>query len=403
MKVGVDKLLVVHVSLTPLAGSPIRIINALNAYTKWEARLVNLSSDFYGNRRFPEDLLWSQDADEVKELIARADVVHFHHWFEFGSSANAFGFDFLDAMKSGAASLMHWHSSPEYIARTANYKTSELLQTRIPQLVMAQYHESLYPDALPVPWLVETEDAVPTEMNNRVPVAFFSPTNSNSAFAERWETKGKPEVLAVLRALEEQNVLRIVLAEDLPFDECRRLRKSSDIVIDDVVTGSFHTTSLEALSEGKAVVAFLDSRSQAVLAELTGTTELPFVNAQLEQLEVVLRELCSARGLLRDLGRYGSSWMRQHYSERAMIQHYVNGYESLLEGEELSNPRYTDHAGAKIWLFRDLPDLVWKSRRKRVYPGIVRHSLRLMKGRLRNALANWLPAPSRPEDTSGKE
>ena len=45
----------VHVSYTPLAGSPIRIVNALNKWTDIKARLINLNPNIYGDRVFEED------------------------------------------------------------------------------------------------------------------------------------------------------------------------------------------------------------------------------------------------------------------------------------------------------------------------------------------------------------
>ena len=95
-------MLVVHVSLTPLAGSPLRIVRALNAHTAVEARLVDLAPDAYGRRTFPEDLVWGAHAAEARALIGRADLLHFHHWFDFDSERNRFGLDFARAARPEA-------------------------------------------------------------------------------------------------------------------------------------------------------------------------------------------------------------------------------------------------------------------------------------------------------------
>ena len=52
---------VVHLALTPLAGSPVRIVDALNKHTGVEARLVVRWPDMYGSRTFPGDLEWEGD------------------------------------------------------------------------------------------------------------------------------------------------------------------------------------------------------------------------------------------------------------------------------------------------------------------------------------------------------
>lgn len=372
-------MLVVHVSLTPLAGSPIRIVSALNRHTSVRARLVNRAPGAYGARRFPEDLDWTADGDEARAEIARADVVHFHHWFEFGSVRNPFQFDFLGAMKPGARHVMHWHSSPEFTARNAGVDAEHLLAAPLPQFVVAQYHERYYPNALPVPLIVDhARSAIPPERDaGAVPHVVFTPSQSLSWHAERWETKGKPEVAGVLRRLQRRGILRASIEQELPFDACQRLRATADIVIDDVVTGSFHTTSLEALSMGKPTICWLDARARAVLSELTGTTDLPIVDAPLHALERVLVELCAQRALLHRLGRYAHDWMREYYREEDMVARYVRAYDELIATGFLARPARDAHGTARDWLNAGLPDLIWSARRRRFHP----HRLKLALGR----------------------
>lgn len=372
-------MLVVHVSLTPLAGSPIRIVSALNRHTPVRARLVNRAPGAYGSRRFPEDLDWTRDSDEARAEIARADIVHFHHWFAFGSTANPFGFDFLCALKPGARHVMHWHSSPEFTARAAGVDPQTLRDAAIPQLVVAQYHERYYPRARPAPLIVDHAlSAIPhVAGSSGVPHVVFTPSQSLSWHAERWETKGKPEVARVLRTLERRGVLRASIEQELPFDACQRLRATADIVIDDVVTGSFHTTSLEALSMGKPTICWLDARARAVLSELTGTNDLPLIDAPLHALERVLVELCAQRDLLRDLGQYAHDWMRRHYREEDMIARYVAAYDELLATGALAPPVRDEHQAARGWLNAGLPDLIWSARRRRFHP----HRLKAALGR----------------------
>lgn len=377
---------VLHVSLTPLAGSPIRIVKALNAYTEVEARLINFSRDAYGRRTFPEDLVWQESADEARQLVAQADIVHFHHWFEFDSEANPFAFDFRAAMKAGAQSLMHWHSSPLFVARHAGCPTRDVLDADMPQMVVAQYHEPYYPRARPVPLIVG--DAGPessgAEASSERPSVFFSPSNSASAHAERWEAKGKPEVLRILERLDRRGLVRPVVVQDVPFEECRALRGAADIVIDDVVTGAFHTTSLEALAQGKATIAYLDSRTQLVLSELTQSTDLPIVNVHLDHLEKVLTKLCRDRQLVNDLGRLSKEWMQTFHSDERMVHHYLRGYEELSSTGRLHNPRYDSHANAKLFLYRDVPDIIWQAKRKSLYSGMLGHTLNRTLRRLRH-------------------
>ena len=364
-------MLVIHVSKTPLAGSPIRIVNALNAHSSVAARLINLAPNAYGTRAFPEDLEWGADRDQAQDLLARADIVHFHHFFDFGSTSNPFGFDFLNAMRPSAHCLIQWHSSPEFTARDSGVPESSIHTTDIPQMVVAQYHERYYPSALPVPLILGEpgEQSKPRKSSTDRPRILFSPTRQISAHAARWETKGAPEVRTVLRGIERAGLARVEVVQNLSFEECQQRRAGADVVIDDVVTGSFHTTSLESLAMGKATIAFLDSRTQAVLAQLTGSNDLPIVNVHLAQLRQALEALCAEPQLVRDIGAFSADWMRSNYSADTMIEHYVNGYEQLLDSGCLQANRFQANQRAKQWLYRDLPDLVWSARKKALYRG----------------------------------
>ena len=92
---------VLHVALTPLAGSPIRIVNALNSHTAVRARLAVLDPGAYGSRTFPGDLDWQSHTDEVREVLGKVDILHLHHFFDLddnpfkvaSESFAAIGFD----------------------------------------------------------------------------------------------------------------------------------------------------------------------------------------------------------------------------------------------------------------------------------------------------------------------
>lgn len=360
---------VVHIALSPLAGSPIRICKASNAYTKGSARFINLEPQAYKTRTFEEDLDWRKDRAEAEALVHSADILHFHHYFNFGSKDNPFGFDFLSAMKPGAKYLMHWHSYPTTVSRMTGKPVEELVNAPFPQMVVAQFHESYYPNALPVPLIVDVDGPAPQHTQRPHPVFFFSPSLDRHAYVDRWETKGKPQVVAVLNEVKYKGLLDYRIIENLPFDECMRLRLDSDVVIDDLVTGGFHTTALEGLAAGKPTLCYVDHRTQLVLAELTGSTDLPLINVRYSEAAQVMEELAQDPELRADIGAFSRAWMVEFYSERKMIAHYDAAYRALLAGDDLKNPRYTAHRRAKLWLYTRVPDLLWQTRKARESDG----------------------------------
>jgi len=355
---------VVHVSVTPLAGLPIRISKALNTYTDVKSRHVALNPNAYGTLTFPGDLSWEKDQEETKDLISQADILHFYHWFPFGSVANPFRFDFLSHLKTGAKYVMQWQTNPMTVAKNARLSVQDIVEAPVPQLVSAQFHESYYPHARPIPLIVDVEDNLPTYQQREKPVFFFSPSNPNATYGERWETKGRSDVLQLLDELKEKDILDYHLVERMPFDTCASLRSQADVVIDDLITGSFHLSSLEALALGKPTLSYLDSRTQMVLAEITGCTDLPIINIRLEDAKSLITELSQNRELREQIGQFSRAWMMKNYTPQKMIRHYVSAYETLLNGGTLNNPRYSTHATAKAWLYNKVPDYTWASRRE---------------------------------------
>lgn len=346
---------VVHLALTPLAGAPIRIVSALNAHTGVQARFVDLNPFAYGGRVFDEDIHFAAQPDLARTVIEAADVVHLHHWFDLRN--NPFGVDL-----SHKPVLRHLHSHPEWVARHGGGSADQVVNDPLPQVVVAQFQERFYPHAKPVPNLVRQTDidaatrgAAPGS-DGRVGVV-FQPTTDVSAFEARWDTKGRPETLALLQGVTAALGLRIDAETDLPYRTALARKAGADLVIDELVTGSYHLSSLEGLALGKPTLAWLDARTVAVLAALTGTADLPWINVHLMQAEAALRDLACDAALRVELGANARHWMRQHWDEARLVRHYVDAYDDVLSG--LRPQRGTRASG---YVAINLPDIEWQHR-----------------------------------------
>jgi 2-polyprenyl-3-methyl-5-hydroxy-6-metoxy-1,4-benzoquinol methylase len=365
-------MIVVHVAVTPLAGSPIQIVNALNRYcAEIRARLIVHSPKAYGRRIFTEDLEWSRDREEALACLCEADIVHLHHFFE--SNNNPFGIDF-DRVCRRARFIRQFHTHPLTIARGDGAQAQRIINSAIPQLVIAQHHERYYPRARIAPNIVPLADDLykPTARNGHDPVLFFAPTFEHSAWevsegSTRWETKGAPETEQLLhKVIKSCGKGRVVVRRNIPHEQCLREKQASDIAIDEMVTGSFHLTSLEALSQGLPTFTYLDGRTLDTLAELTGTHNHPWLNFRLEEVERPMRELIEDAELRREMGAYSRKWMETYYNDQDMVLHYVHAYKDLLERPDKFNKlRFNPNSRRMIWLTQRQDDLIWERRRER--------------------------------------
>lgn len=355
-----SKKLVVHLAETPLAGAPIRIVDALNRHSEFDARLINFNPNCYGARTFPEDLVWSDETQKAlaMDLIIKADIFHIYHPIQVGTDQNVFGINFLE--KNPTAKFLYQfesnktHFDPQkikYIDSMPHYKS-----------VIIHYPERDFIGYTNLPNIIDTdaENLQPMETKNKIPVVFYSPSSAYGVADKRWNSKGKPEVLETLRKLQQQIDFKIHLVENVPYEECMRLKQQSDIIIDDITTGSFHLTALEGLSMGKPTFSFLDARSVAVATKLTGSRDLPFVNVRLKQLEKPLIDLVKDESLRKSIGAYSRFWAKKYYNEAKNIKHYEKLYWDILnENESSLRPSEEEYAKAKQYLYTNVNDHIW--------------------------------------------
>jgi hypothetical protein len=362
-----------HFALTPLAGSPIRIVNALNRHTSIRARLVTHDTRAYGPRTFEEDIDWRTGKEQALDALEQADVIVLHHFIDL--SDNPFGIDFGRQIGRGKKVVRQFHAAPATIARTFGCDVARILSDPLPQLVVAQYHERHYPRARPVPLLVPIDDEAYTPLEGRPdgngprdPVRiFYGPTFAASAWSSRWDTKGAPETRRLLKRLERgPGRIVAVVSRDLPHARSLAERRRSDIVIDEMVTGSFHTSSLESLAQGVPTFAYLDRRTMRTLMELTGTLDLPWMNFRLEEAEGPLRALAADADLRRELGRNSRRWMERYWREDTLVGHYERAIADVLERPgTFSVPRFDESNRVAVWFAREMHDLIHQARRGR--------------------------------------
>jgi hypothetical protein len=362
---------VVHLSNTPVAGSPGNIVSALNRHTDIAARHIVFNALAYGKRTFAVDIDWQTQRDEALAAIDAADVIHIHQHFEFSET---FGAD-LPRRFGRRKLIRQYHSAPALWAKHDPDLLTRIVTEPVPQLVIAQGPERYYPFARVVPNLVPlydprympAPDAQAAAQSDGPPLVVYSPSGRASAWKTRWETKGAPQTLALLRKLERKGLCRLQVIVDTPHDECLRLKQRAALAVDECVTGNYHLSGLEALAQGKPTIGHLDARVQAQLRHLTGAVELPWIDVRLEEAEPVLRALLADRRLREEVGAASRRWMETYYDEATLVGYYRRAYLDLFEApERFGVPRFATHA--EQWSAVALPDHSWRQRRRAGMP-----------------------------------
>ncbi len=358
---------IVHFSATLLAGAPGRLVDLLNRQDGVHARLVHLET----HECFPPDLHFPESREEVLELVERADILHLHNYFD-ESSQDFAPVDFRTLRKSGKRILRQYHTHPGFIAEKMGISVETLLNDDLPSLVIAQFQERYYPKARVVPNPLPINDPLYRPASGSEEILHeivFTPTRDSDAWEDRWNTKGLLETKAMLRLVRKDTKARFAILARVPLEEVLRRKRQSRIVIDELVTGSYHLSGLEGLALGRPVLAYLDERTRAVLRTVTGSDRSPFVNTRLENAREVLNELLKDRETAEEIGRASREWMERYWKEETVVRRYLDAYHDLLDNPEKiqRQPELAIEGKAAFFQAITLPDRLHDSR-KNLYP-----------------------------------
>jgi len=356
---------IVHFSTTACAGGPYRLVSLLNKHSSLDVRLI----DWKRWGRYPHDLVYEDDQDKALEVAGKADVIQFHNYYDQYSRFFT-GIDFKALRRKGTRFLCQLRSEPNTIARNAKTALSEITSYDIPTIVIAQFQERFYPQARVVPNAVPSNDQIYLPSQQEVEYdLLFSPTNNAEAWKSRWNTKGYPETAQILNKLKKKEKCRIKIISGKPVKEVLQEKQKAMIIVDDLVTGSYHMSGLEALCQAKAVVGYLDQRTCRVLQEISGSTEIPFVNVRLEDAYEALKYLVKNDNAAKDIGLKGRMWIDQYWSEEIIVNHFLDIYNKLVEDPDLVKRQKALKIESDYEQFFSftMPDLIYQARAKKYY------------------------------------
>jgi hypothetical protein len=310
---------VVHVSDSLLSGAPFRLAQIQKLHGIDARNITAETKTSYGpiQRSYPFDLL-STDAEEVlRAVLEAADIVHYHQRWQdcmlFQSHPWAW------PLLKDRPSVFQFHTP------RVDWMEPILRDPKLIKLVVAQYQVRLFPECIPVQNAVPIDDELhrPLNVRNRPPIIAFTPPDCRYG---GWWNKGCDETIRILAG-----GYRHVVVTDRGWRETMEVRQRCDIAIDEVVTGSYHMCSLEALSQGLAVVAGLDEKTVDALEVVTGTRVHPWIVANLDTLDRSLTALISSADELSFNRQASRDYMERYWSPEVLVRKFRAIYDLVLE------------------------------------------------------------------------
>lgn len=296
--------------------------NWFNNYIKYNSTVLN--SDAY------------ELAKLVNVIDKQFDIVHFHN----GNTLLPNFADLPMLNTKGVKMIMHhWGNDVRTIKKVKelnpyplpnSYLTDDQIHKNlcyiskfVPTAIVQDYEtyhyvKDYYKEVhiLPLACNVDKLNQVLPNALNEVPNIVPAPTNI--------DFKGSLYVESSIDRLEGKAKFTYQRIQGVPHSTALQLYRNADIVIDQLLCGTYGMLSVEAMAMGKVVVAFI---REDVQNHLPG--HLPIVNANPDTLYGVLLDLLQDQERLTQIGQASRKYVLDYHNASTVVSHLCNIYRQL--------------------------------------------------------------------------
>jgi hypothetical protein len=324
---------VVHITQTPLVGSPGLVSEAINRYSPRYTSEWIFTEDYKGERagmmtRYGKAMGLGNDDARAKfaERIQRADVIQIHN-----------------SLTRPAVALIKENARPEckFVYQVRSPHREPPLFVDMPHVVdiefdaftaICQYHLRVYPDYYPTPLLDLDEPTLQLLQPSEKPRVLYRPSHFSPPKETRWNTKYSKLMHDSLLACHDEGLIELMYPQKpVPPDKLKELRRASHISIDEIATGAFHTVSLEGLCTGNVVINNSDLFSDMAMAFLTGKNELPpFYRTNHYNFDARLRALVANPDEIRRIQQASYDYFKHYLHASKQVHYYTEVYDRVL-------------------------------------------------------------------------
>jgi len=284
-------------SKTPLAAAPWELYKALKKYTALDVNLINSTVRYNDGRTFPYHRLLTINNGASMKILQESEIWHIHNYLV----------PQLIMVKKSQKVIAQFHSLP----RLGNWE--QLMNFADVCYTIRQPNQEKEYKLKGLPNIIDPDEYRPVRRRSPVKIAFAPSTRVAIGHPG---SKGYMQVKVVLDRIASKRDVKIIWIEGRPYGENLELKQQSQILIDDVVTGNWHRTSLEGMCFGCAV--------------FNKVARSPFVYSTLDTLEQRLLWLVDNPAILNDFQERSRLWVLQHWHAMDQVKEYVKAYEEAL-------------------------------------------------------------------------
>lgn len=298
---------VVHLAGNPVAGAPYAISRAMNMLSGVSSRAIQGLLSLRDGKKYDGDL--SYDSPLAADLVRDADVVFIH---------NSVKDKRLKDLIKDKYKIMVCHSQPSDMER-------EMFVTADAHMVVAQYQPRLYEghcDFTLAPNIIHIDDGImlPEAFRTGLTVG-YTPSNTKEwgdTGIRAWNRKGYKDTMDALG----RSGINYYHTTGRPLSEVLAERKTCAVIIDEIITGSYHRTSLEGASHGQMVLNAIDKHCEGIIKEVSGANTHPFHVTTLETIHETLKFIKESEGLVYHYGREAREWMEKYWRPKELAARF---------------------------------------------------------------------------------
>ncbi|WP_051280359.1 glycosyltransferase [Anaerovorax odorimutans] len=157
---------------------------------------------------------------------------------------------------------------------------------------------------------------VPYKINSKFTI-IHSPENRRIA--------GTEYLLKAVEELKEQYSFDFQLTENIPIDQAQKIYQSADLIIDELLVGSYSRYAIEAMAMGKPVMGYISDFMRDKYPK-----ELPLILTTPESVKSDLENILQNKDMLIDIGKAGSSFVQQYHNADTQIDKLIKLYHDLV-------------------------------------------------------------------------
>jgi hypothetical protein len=300
-----------------MAGAPSNLSSIINKYTEHKSCCIC-------ERTFPNKdlnkLYWNYDyihpTDNIlQEKIEWSDIIHFHNKPTF-----------RNIKTYHKKTCLQFHSQPEHHGTYIPYQTYKEFNNK--KLVVGNYQTRYYTDAIIVPNMIDIWDELYTpEIKDKDTISIifsYAWEQINS-----WSDKGSRFIIPILEKLQKEfSNVKTYCITNTPFNELMKIKKTCDIVIDDIITGAAHLSSFEGLSVGSVVFNNIDIYTKQTISSLS-SPDIPFIKSSPSTLYNYLQCCCRDIQHCKQNGINNREWIEKHFDPKKLVDYYIKFYNTL--------------------------------------------------------------------------